>query len=274
MKEEMMIKKILVLIVFLWPLILQAQELNTKRVALPDSFFEKPSPSDPAWDQATEASIILFPQNITTPGILQTTVNQLKVKSLHNGRQMAVRLEWNDISSDLYVDTDRATDACAIQLAVGDFSKTTPFMGDREHAVEIIHWKALWQRDLEKGAQKVTDLYPNTWFDTYRFGKEIAIEAGNPVSNQNRTTPVEQLMAVGFGTLTTQEQQNAGGWGIWQEGKWLVVLTRPLATGDPHDASLKPGEKTAIAFAVWEGASGNVGARKNYAPWVPLILEK
>lgn len=253
---------------------LQAQEINTKRVNLPDSFFDKPDPVHSAWDQATEASVVLLPQNITTPGILQTTVNQLKIKSLHNGRQMAVRLEWNDTSPDLHVDTDRATDACAIQLAVGDFSKTTPFMGDREHAVEIIHWKALWQRDVEKGAQKVTDLYPNTWFDTYRFGKEIAIESGNPVSNQNRKTPVEQLMAVGFGTLTTQDKQNAGGWGIWQEGKWRVVLARPLTTGDPQDATLKAGEKTAIAFAVWEGASGNVGARKNYAPWVSLILEK
>lgn len=251
-----------------------AQELIAKKTTLPDSFFTNPDPSNIEWNKISEISVTLFPQNITSPGIFQTTVANLKVKALHNGEWLALMLEWEDATKDEYVEVDLASDACAIQFPIKEGNKTSPFMGDKEHPVSIIHWKAIWQKDKEEGPQKVVDLYPNTWVDTYQFGKDLTLEAGNPLAGQKRDIPVEELVAGGFGTLTHQPQSDSYGGGIWNNGKWTVVLVHKMKTNDPTDPLLQPGDKTVVAFAVWEGSSLNVGARKNYAPWVPLVLEK
>ncbi len=46
------------------------------------------------------------------------------------------------------------------------------------------------------------------------------------------------------------------------------MLSRPLPTG------LDPGMRTQVAFAVWQGAHQEVGARKMRSVWVPLLVQK
>jgi hypothetical protein len=52
------------------------------------------------------------------------------------------------------------------------------------------------------------------------------------------------------------------------ENGWSVVLSRPLPTG------LDPGRRTQVAFAVWQGAHQEAGARKMRTVWVPLAIER
>lgn len=251
-----------------------AEEVTASFVKLDNDFFEKPDPAASQWDQPTKMTVQLFPQNITTPSVYEASVATLDVKAMHNGKWLAVLLSWDDSKKDFHVSHDHFSDACAIQFPTKGAESTSPFMGNKEAPVAIMHWKAIWQEDVDQHYQTVTDLYPNTWVDTYRFGKSVAIDAKNPVSQTERKSPVEELIAEGFGTLTTQQHQNANGNGLWKEGKWYVVFTRPLNSKDKQDPNFKAGQKTSIAFALWEGSHKNVGARKNYAPWVPLVLEK
>ena len=44
------------------------------------------------------------------------------------------------------------------------------------------------------------------------------------------------------------------------------------ATGS-NKAQVKAGEARPVAFAVWSGAKGQRGARKQYAQWVPMEME-
>lgn len=250
-----------------------AQELTAKFIRLDDAFFEKPDPMASQWNDIAEVQVPLFPQNIAQPSIYQTSVVSLVAKAIYNKHHLAVLLVWDDPMQNANVSHDYFTDACAIQFPIKKVELTSPFMGNKEAPVMIMHWKAIWQKDIDEHYQKVADLYPNTWIDSDRFGKTIAIDAKNPVSQSQRSTPVEELMAEGFGTLTSQERQDASGRGVWKDGKWFVVLTRPLKSGDAHDPALRIGKPTAISFAVWEGEHRNVGARKNYAPWVPFVLE-
>ena len=80
-------------------------------------------------------------------------------------------------------------------------------------------------------------------------------------------------MAEGFGSLTVLPQQRADGKGVWADGRWRVVITRPLADGDAYSPSLKPDDETLAAFAVWDGGSREVGSRKAWANWVQLKLD-
>lgn len=261
------------LILLLGSQAVSAQEITAKYLKQGNDFFTKPDPASPLWNGLPETAINLFPQNITTPSLMKGTVSGLRVKGAHNGRWIAIRLQWDDLTRDTHVETDLASDACAVQFPVGDITKTSPFMGSKKYPVEILHWKGIWQADAETGFQKVTDLYPNTWVDTYRFGRKMATSVGNPISQTNRAMPVDELMAEGFGTLTHQSREDSSAWGLWEEGHWTVVLSHKMKTGDKHDPVFKSPGKTQAAFAVWDGGQGNVGSRKNYAPWVTLNLE-
>ena len=65
----------------------------------------------------------------------------------------------------------------------------------------------------------------------------------------------------------------AAGGGVKSRGKgvrtatgWAVVIARPMPTG------LAPNVRTSIAFAVWDGAAREAGARKMRTIWVPLSV--
>ena len=81
-------------------------------------------------------------------------------------------------------------------------------------------------------------------------------------------------MAEGWGTMTVKPDQHVLGMGQWKDGLWHVVITRPLASDDLNAPQLTPGDRTVVGFAVWEGGEREVGARKAWAPWVPLAIAR
>merc|ERR1712096_140515 len=73
---------------------------------------------------------------------------------------------------------------------------------------------------------------------------------GNILSNAAmRVSPVEDLNAEGFSTLTTQAHQDVQGNGNWSNNRWSVVFKRTLSTGDANDTQFQTG-KTPMAIAV------------------------
>lgn len=270
-----------------------AQEIRAPYKDLPKAFFQTPNPDDPAWKEIPASSVKMLPQNMTTPGLQTASVAELQARALHNGKWLAVLVSWEDPTRDMNVDTGLASDACAVQFPVGPAEKTPPFMGGKGAPVAITQWKAIWQNDVVGKYQDVQDLHPNFWTDMYFFaeGKRPypvttsfnstaarntlgAVYVNNPIAQLQRKFPVEESMAQGFGTYTTQPQQDANGNGSYKDGRWSVVFVRPLSSGDKNDPKMKTGQNTVIAFAIWDGGQKNVGGRKNYAPWVPLTLER
>jgi DMSO reductase family type II enzyme heme b subunit len=87
-------------------------------------------------------------------------------------------------------------------------------------------------------------------------------------------TPVLDQMAEGWGTMTVKPDQHALGKGVWKAGVWRVVITRPMVSDDLNAPRLLPGNRTVAAFAVWDGGNREVGARKAWASWVPLVIQR
>ena len=264
-----------------------------------DSLFEKPDAANGPWNDLEPKKVIMLPQNITTPSKLKVGVNDIDVRIVHNGAWLAVAISWEDAEQNYITASDRFSDAIAIGFPKKGPVETSPFMGGHEAGVEIDYWKALWQHDIDEGYQEVTDLHPNTVADEYigyrsehlpdsnpassATMKEVmstpegreglpAVAIGNPMSQIDRKTPVEQNIAEGFGSLTTQKHQDARGHGRYSDGRWTVVITRPMDTGDEADVQFKAGLETAINFAVWDGGQGDVSGRKNYSMFTPLLI--
>lgn len=254
----------------------------------------RPDPLDARWNQAPARTIPLRPQNLAMPSIDKVSVPEVTLKAMNDGQRIAICLSWPDATQDQNVDAARFTDAVAIQLPLDPDASF--MMGAAKMPVQIIHWKALWQKDIDEHFQDVQDVHPNYWSDLYWFAVRseptatqpaqyrlpesfnnplsrlwlIAYQAQNPLAAFDRKQPVEELIAEGFGTLVTQIRSSSQARGVWRDGRWTVVIVRPLRTEDEEDFQFHPGARGQIGVAVWDGASQNVGGRKQYSDWIPF----
>lgn len=239
-----------------------------------------PDHQDRAWARTQPWSVPLLVQNLVAPHAPVLAIPELQVRALHNGERIAFLVEWADEAEDAVDSMARFRDAVAVQLPVDMATTPGVTMGAVNQPVHIMQWRAAWQRDVDLGRQGVREAFPNHFQDAAPedlMGGEAATQfypalvAGNPMARRERTSPVEDLSAVGFGSLTSQDEQTATGRGVFDRG-WHVVLSTPLAAGE-HKTALRPGLTTSIAFAVWDGGGGNRGSRKQWSNWTDLELE-
>jgi Ethylbenzene dehydrogenase len=238
-------------------------------------------PSADAWKRAERTYVALAPQQVAQPYLEEAGVASLDARALHNGNQVALLLEWNDDSVDDLDGIRRYHDAVAVQLPAKGGAAPALTMGAPGNPVHILQWRATWQRDIDSGGNTGVDqIYPAVVHDVmpddvlpaktaqlYWVGRE----AGNPLSQNIRSSPVEEVVAEGFGSATHLPKQTAAGHGVNEGGRWRVVIAVPSkrAVGDP----LAPGSSWPVAFAVWLGSRDNRGGRKHIANWQTLVLE-
>lgn len=240
-------------------------------------------PGADAWKSAERTLVALAPQQIAQPFLDKAGVTALDGRALHNGTEVALLLEWDDDSVDDLDGIRRYHDAVAVQLPTKSGAPPALTMGAPGSPVHILQWRATWQRDIDSGGNTGVDqIYPAVVHDVmpddvlpaktaqlYWVGRE----AGNPLSQKVRSTPVEEVVAEGFGSVTHLSRQTAVGHGNNENGRWHVVIAVPSArdgVGEP----LAPGTSWPVAFAVWLGSQENRGGRKHIANWQTLVLER
>ncbi len=242
-------------------------------------------PNDPVWSQVPVHSANLILQDMVEPRLLKPSITAVRVQGVSDGVQLTLRLEWEDPSRDDLPGAARFSDACAVQFpAAAAADLPAPQMGETGRAVQIVYWSASWQASVDGRADDIKALYPGASVDHYPFEaaplepgsqrqKELAElyaparALGNPMQGP-RAQPVEDLLAEGPGTLSPALQSVSKGRGVRTEAGWAVILERPLPPG------LRPGERSQVAFAVWQGANQEVGARKMRSVWIPIFLEE
>ncbi len=248
-------------------------------------------PTSALWQQATALEVPLSAQNVVKPMWLSSRVKSVVVRALHNGSRIAFLVEWTDSTkNDTLVRIQDFRDAVAMQFTVG---KIQPFycMGQQGTNVNIWHWKADWQADLNL-RQDMETLYPNMYVDMYPFADDTvgtkagpgtyldpnylpALAAGNAFAVPAHPSSVENLTAGGAGSLTAQPPaaQNVGGFGVWNEGRWRVIFSRDLVSRNEADVTLLPGRVYSIAFAAWDGSNGERNGQKSVTQWLSLQLK-
>lgn len=230
---------------------------------------ELPSdPKDGIWGRAMAINVPLVPQVMAKPRIYESKIKELKVRALHNAKDIAFLVEWDDSTEDSSVDIDKFSDAVALEFP-SQTSKEKPHfaMGDKENTVNIWFWKAAWQKPSEPSEEG--RLY--VMVDDFAGGLQV----GNPVSKA-RTNPVENIIAQGFGSATDMEKadnQDVIGKGVRDGNKWAVLFKRPLSSSEKFGVLFKEGGVTPVAFAVWDGSEGDRGGRKVVSTWYYVGIE-
>ncbi|MEW6544932.1 MAG: ethylbenzene dehydrogenase-related protein [Nitrospirota bacterium] len=220
------------------------------------------APEDPAWDKVPTLTLPLSGQVITRPVWPEPSARALAVRSVHNETEIAFLLEWQDNTKNDRLTPGTFRDGVAIGLPLGD-APAFFCMGQLDHYINIWHWKADWQSDIDRRAARAAERKPN--------GGEVRRFEVIP----RRASSVEDLIGGGFSTLTSKQSQGrVQGKAVWKDGVWHVVIRRPLGSADPeNEARLEPGRLQAIAFAVWNGENKERNGQKAVAPWFQLLID-
>jgi hypothetical protein len=219
------------------------------------------------------------------PRLLEPSTDKVQVRALTDGKAIAFRLDWIDPTVDDLPGLGRFSDACAVQLPVTiQADVPAPQMGEAQRAVQITYWRAFWQSTVDGREDSITALFPNATVDHYPF-EAASLQPGSAAQREMaeryaparavgntmagpRAQPVQDLLAEGPGTIRPAAETQSIGRGTHSDQGWSVVLLRPLPAG------LEPGGRTQVAFAVWQGAHQEAGARKMRSVWIPLLFQK
>jgi mono/diheme cytochrome c family protein len=221
---------------------------------------------------------------------------EITVKALHDGNELALLLVWPDVSYDhTAIRPQDFRDAAAVEFSL---DADPPFfaMGETGAKVNIWMWKSERQADLEPAFQDLDKIYPNIGIDSYPNFLRSPVEqptrhaltldsdptyvtgwgAGNIVSNPSPASAAEDLTAEGFGTLRARPRidESVGAVGVYSTGSYRVVFRRVLASRSPEAVSMRPGDRRSIAFAVWDGSAGDRDGKKSVTIWQELVVAR
>jgi DMSO reductase family type II enzyme heme b subunit len=243
-----------------------------------------PSPEAATWKGAPIHVADLIPQDLVDPRLLKPSTQRVHVQAVHDGTRFAFRLAWDDATRDERPGSAVFSDACAIQVPQQTAPNLPdPQMGQGGRPVEITFWRASWQAAMAGRPDTIQALYPGAVVDHYPF-EAPSLEPGSQTQESfaaryapaaalgarregPRDRPVEDLIAEGPGTLAPAGRTTSEGQGRRTATGWEVLIVRPLPNG------LAPGGRSQVAFGIWDGAQGEVGARKMRSGWVPLSID-
>lgn len=219
-------------------------------------------PNDPLWQQAEPIDVPMSGQVIVPPRWQNPSVDQITVRSLYNDKAIGFLVEWNDRFKDtvhqeeplLSVKDTYAKvlpeekwalrDAVAIQFPVAiSEGRERPylFLGEPSKPVVLWHWKADGNEDPKR---------------------QTSVEALGAKGPRNPLVPLPD------------ESQGVMGKGMWESGRWKVVMVRPLAAkAKEKDITFAVGRPIPIAFYAWDGSNGEQKLLMSLSSWFYLILE-
>ena len=204
-------------------------------------------PNDEAWKSADIIDVPLTGQVMVKPRQWWPTINYVTVRALYNEKEVAIHLSWDDrTKSATPADPEKKTYPDAVHVQFPTRIPDSPekphfFLGDSGKPVNLWHFQADWQED------------------------------------QSRKSPIEERTSSGSRRPAkphAAESQLANGKGVFSNGQWKVVITRPLTTEDTKkDIQFVAGKLIPISFAVYDGSNEDTFTKGCISTWYYLVLE-
>ena len=221
------------------------------------------NPDDAIWQEFKGQYIGLAGQIMHKPRNFVRLVDEVWVKSIFNGKEIAWSFEWNDRVKSI------ATQEAVAQMA--SFQETPPEgqpIALREYPMFNdaigIQFPAKWQTLTEPekprfvfgDAKRAIDLWKWEADGTVKeytgrgsMGGDLKLEA----------RPTQNLKAV---------------FSEFKNGRWRVILTRAMTTDDKeNDVQFELGKYIPTTFFAWDGNNGDHGLKSSISTWYYTIME-
>jgi len=227
-------------------------------------------PKDKRWKQAEPMDVRLAGQVVAPPRWQNPSIEMITVQAVFNDKEIAFRITWDDPFKDVdhkkemefnakkisavgvfnsFVEANGMIprklktfrDAVALQFPVKppkSAAKPHFFRGDTSNPVHL--W--LWQADLDaKGKRGVIEGNARGW--------------KQPIVAQ------------------AKDKQQIVSKAVWDQGRWTVVVKRPLTTDDTGDVQFRRGVFIPMALNAWDGSNGEHGLIMSLSTWHYVFLE-
>ena len=87
---------------------------------------------------------------------------------------------------------------------------------------------------------------------------------------------VEEALARGWSQAPRaqpEDQQQVSSKASWNQGRWSLVMKRPLVTEDRNDVQFPSGVFIPLAVNAWDGSNGEHGLIMSLSTWHYVLLE-
>ena len=212
------------------------------------------NPDDPLWEQAGPTSYYLTGQVIVGPRWQTPGVDAVTVRALYNSADLGLLIEWNDPVEDSEGGGSEVLSEAATYVNLETFP---PDAGPFADGLAI-----QFPVQLSGGVRK----------PYFAWG-----QPGNPVNLWvwRAGGQIREFNGTGLKTeLAEQSNTNVAAAATWADGRYRLIVSRALATGEPEDVTIQPGNFIPIAFQAWDGSRGESGTRLSLSSWNNLVLEQ
>jgi len=193
--------------------------------------------NDPRWASAPAIDFPLVGQIIQDPREFAPAVDAVTVRALHDDREIALLLAWDDRTQ----------------------SKANP-----EAKIDDDAFMVQWPVRMAEGPEKPYFLYGDTSRPVYLWHWTANAEG------------IGESNATGFGTESPQRQesQSLQGAVVYNHGQYKMLVRRTLTTGDKDsDLQFEEAKFIPIGFSAWDGSNGETGNKRAISAWYFLYLE-
>ncbi len=227
-------------------------------------------PGNPVWDGAEAMDMRLAGQVIAAPRWQNPSIEMVTVKALFNDEEIAFRLTWDDPFKDVVHDPSKEFDPVEI-AQLGAVSSYVEAIDMVPRALETFRDAIALQFAVKppQGTKK-PHFYRGSSSDQVHLWvwKADLDAAGKPSVEEGNSRGWRQPIKP-----QNAEGQQITGKALWDQGRWSVVMKRPLRTDDKNDVQFDTGVFIPMSLNTWDGSNGEHGLIMSLSTWHYVVLE-
>ncbi len=242
------------------------QALKVKAIdgALPED------PDDAAWDAAEPMDIRLAGQVVAPPRWQNPSIEMVTVQALSNDEDIAFRLIWDDPFKDISHDSGSEFDPVELSK-VGAFNSYVEANDMVPRALETFRDSIALQFAVKPvNGTKKPHFYRGGSSDQVHLWvwKADLADAGERGTEEGNARGWKQPIKV-----QAEDGQQITGGAKWDQGRWTVVMKRPLNTGDKNDVQFEKGIFIPVSVNAWDGSNGEHDRIMGLSTWYFVFIE-
>ncbi|MDP6589082.1 MAG: ethylbenzene dehydrogenase-related protein [Alphaproteobacteria bacterium] len=225
---------------------------------------------DPLWATAEAMDVRLAGQVIAAPRWQNPSIDLVTLRAIYNEQEITFLAVWDDPFKDVTHVAENELDPNELRVVGGYNTYVNPYDVAVRQLENFRDSVALqFPAKPPKGTAKPhffrgsSSEPTNLWI--WRADREAAGE-----------TAVEEATARGWkqeAKAQPEDQQQVSGQAVWGQGRWSVVMKRPLTTEDKADVQFIEGSFIPLAVNVWDGSNGEHGMMMSLSTWHFVTLE-
>lgn len=228
------------------------------------------APDDAAWARAEPMDVRLTGQVVAAPRWQNPSIDLATLKAIYNDAEIAFLIEWDDPFQDLSHDESQALDTGEIRK-IGAYNSYVAANGMVPRTLETFRDSIALQFPVKppKGTAK-----PHFFRGSASNPVQLWQWRADRQANGGRA--VEEAIVRGWSQAPRaqpEDQQQVSGQADWSQGRWSLVMKRPLTTEDRNDVQFTSGAFIPLAVNAWDGSNGEHGLIMSLSTWHYVLLE-